>query len=242
MSFRHPSSLLVAAVASMAVLVGLGLPTAHAAANLVQNGSFESGYPGDNVCGINWYAVGHGCNPSNTSIPGWLQTGAGVDWHNNTPDPLEPAAQDGMHTIDLIGESAAGAIEQAVGTTPGALYALSFWYAGHPFCILNNGSGTASATAAAGGSSINLTSGPTNLYTRVALLFTAAGGTTTVSFMSLTNFGCGGILIDNVSVEPLPTTKSECENDGWQSSGVFKNQGDCVSFVATQGKNEPAGG
>jgi hypothetical protein len=30
-------------------------------------------------------------------------------------------------------------------------------------------------------------------------------------------------------------------NGGWQSSGVFKNQGDCVSFVATNGKNPPAG-
>ena len=27
-------------------------------------------------------------------------------------------------------------------------------------------------------------------------------------------------------------------NGGWQAFG-FKNQGDCVSFVATHGKNEP---
>ena len=41
---------------------------------------------------------------------------------------------------------------------------------------------------------------------------------------------------------PLPTDKSECKNGGWQNfGGVFKNQGDCVSFVATGGKNPPSG-
>jgi len=39
----------------------------------------------------------------------------------------------------------------------------------------------------------------------------------------------------------LPTTKDACKNGGWQSFGVFKNQGDCVSFVATGGKNPPGG-
>ena len=39
----------------------------------------------------------------------------------------------------------------------------------------------------------------------------------------------------------LPTSKDQCKNGGWQSYGVFKNQGDCVSFVATGGKNPPAG-
>jgi hypothetical protein len=149
---------------------------ATAAANIIQNGSSEDGYPGDNVCGINWYQVGYGCNPSNTSIPGWVQTGGGIDWHNNTPDPLEPAAQDGIHTTDLIGFDDAGGIEQAVPTTPGAPYALSFWYAGHPVCIMTNGTGSASGAAAAGASSVNVTSGPTNVYTRVTLLFTGAAG------------------------------------------------------------------
>ena len=39
----------------------------------------------------------------------------------------------------------------------------------------------------------------------------------------------------------LPTTKRQCKKGGWQSFGVFKNQGDCVSFVATGGKNPPSG-
>jgi len=36
---------------------------------------------------------------------------------------------------------------------------------------------------------------------------------------------------------PLPTSKSQCKAGGWQTFGVFKNQGDCVSFVASGGKN-----
>jgi hypothetical protein len=30
-------------------------------------------------------------------------------------------------------------------------------------------------------------------------------------------------------------------NGGWQTFGRFKNQGDCVSLVATGGKNPPSG-
>ncbi len=36
---------------------------------------------------------------------------------------------------------------------------------------------------------------------------------------------------------PLPISKDECKKGGWELFGVFKNQGDCVSF-ATQGRNK----
>lgn len=43
--------------------------------------------------------------------------------------------------------------------------------------------------------------------------------------------------------EPLvgpPTNKDQCKNDGWKTfnNPTFKNQGDCVSSVASQGKNQ----
>jgi len=38
-----------------------------------------------------------------------------------------------------------------------------------------------------------------------------------------------------------PTSADQCKKGGWQTYGVFKNQGDCVSFVATKGKNKPKG-
>lgn len=44
------------------------------------------------------------------------------------------------------------------------------------------------------------------------------------------------------SLSPLPTSKSQCKHGGWRSfGGRFRNQGDCVSFVATGGRNQPSG-
>ena len=47
-----------------------------------------------------------------------------------------------------------------------------------------------------------------------------------------------------VAVTPqprVPITKGQCKNGGWRNFPGFKNQGDCVSFVATKGKNKPNG-
>lgn len=45
-----------------------------------------------------------------------------------------------------------------------------------------------------------------------------------------------------VTFTELPTTTLQCKKGGWEAYGVFKNQGDCVSFVATGGSNPPANG
>jgi hypothetical protein len=53
----------------------------------------------------------------------------------------------------------------------------------------------------------------------------------------------GGTLVESLNVNcAVPATKGECKNGGWRTYGVFKNQGDCVSFVATKGKNQPTNG
>jgi hypothetical protein len=36
-----------------------------------------------------------------------------------------------------------------------------------------------------------------------------------------------------------PTSKDQCKHGGWRDFPDFKNQGDCVSFVTTDGKNQP---
>lgn len=49
-------------------------------------------------------------------------------------------------------------------------------------------------------------------------------------------------LNESAHLRTLPTDKAQCENGGWQNFGTtFTNQGDCVSFVATGGKNPPSG-
>lgn len=55
--------------------------------------------------------------------------------------------------------------------------------------------------------------------------------------------------LDNVANSPpiavcddivAPTdAEADCKKGAWEDWGVFKNQGDCVSYIATQGKNEP---
>lgn len=40
----------------------------------------------------------------------------------------------------------------------------------------------------------------------------------------------------------LPTDTDQCKNYIWQDyDGTFNNQGDCVSFVVTDGGNQPDG-
>ncbi|HEY8645330.1 MAG TPA: hypothetical protein VIL77_05555 [Gaiellaceae bacterium] len=40
---------------------------------------------------------------------------------------------------------------------------------------------------------------------------------------------------------PEAKTQLSCKNGDWQTYGIFKNQGDCVGYVATGGKNPPNG-
>ena len=40
--------------------------------------------------------------------------------------------------------------------------------------------------------------------------------------------------------QPFPTSKNQCKNGNWRNFGsTFKNEGKCVSFVATGGKKQP---
>lgn len=51
-----------------------------------------------------------------------------------------------------------------------------------------------------------------------------------------------GINPIEIAVSPvarLPTTKGQCKHGGWRNFQQFKNQGDCVAFVATHGNNGP---
>lgn len=57
-----------------------------------------------------------------------------------------------------------------------------------------------------------------------------------------------GFLFDNLSLLSSPlinqTSKGECKKGGWVNAFtflLFRNQGDCVSFFATKGKNLPNG-
>ena len=48
--------------------------------------------------------------------------------------------------------------------------------------------------------------------------------------------GGEALVSGEVTITDAPT-KDQCKNGGWRNFLGFKNQGDCVSFVATGGKN-----
>jgi hypothetical protein len=69
---------------------------------------------------------------------------------------------------------------------------------------------------------------------------TFAIGTTTVTAVATDEVGNSASCSFTVTVKQgLPTSAAQCKNGGWQGFGIFKNQGDCVSFVATRGRNAP---
>jgi len=68
-------------------------------------------------------------------------------------------------------------------------------------------------------------------------------GTATVSLEGLQAEGAGPPIFSEEFASPgvvQLTSKQQCKGGGWQSFG-FKNQGDCVSFLATGGENPPSG-
>jgi hypothetical protein len=66
-------------------------------------------------------------------------------------------------------------------------------------------------------------------------------GTATVSLAGLLGVSVGLTFSESFTSPGVVqlTIKEQCKNGGWQSFG-FKNQGGCVSFVATGGKNPPS--
>jgi hypothetical protein len=75
-------------------------------------------------------------------------------------------------------------------------------------------------------------------FVAVPTRFTLVGrGITTLTIIP-PDFGAfWDYFIDNITYTVAPQTKEECKNGGWREFGTFKNQGDCVAFVATHGRN-----
>jgi hypothetical protein len=62
---------------------------------------------------------------------------------------------------------------------------------------------------------------------------------TTAGAAQTTHAGDFDVFLTKIAT--LPRSKDECRHGGWKTFGVFKNQGDCVSFVASVGKTPPSG-
>jgi choice-of-anchor C domain-containing protein len=176
----------------------------------------------------------------NTSIPGWTVGGHSVDWIS-TYWP----AQDGAMSIDLSGSNA-GSLSQILDTTIGNTYTVSFALSGNPAGPPSLKTLEVSATGGTTGLySYDVTANANDLtdmkWTTETYSFLATSVSTTLTFLSTTE-GAYGPALDNVVVTESIPEKDDCKDGGWQSmidnaGNSFKNQGDCVSYFATKGKN-----
>jgi choice-of-anchor C domain-containing protein len=213
-------------------LAVLALAGATLAVTGPTNGSFETGTYVDGGSGFEQL------NAGDTSIDGWTVDSGSVDWIGTYWH-----AQDGAMSIDMSGADA-GAISQTFATTIGNTYTVSFYLSGNPA-----GPPTVKTldVGATGGTVSHYTFDTTasalaNMnWMAESYSVLATTTSTTLSFVSTTP-GPFGPAIDNVVVTETVPTKSDCKQGGWQTmiDGVgnhFKNQGDCVSYFATGGKN-----
>ena len=196
------------------------------------NSSFETGAYFDNGSGFQQL------NAPNASITGWTVDAGSVDWIG-TYWP----AQEGSKSIDMSGVEA-GTLSQAFATTIGNTYNVSFQLSGNPAGDPTVKTLEVSATGGTVGLySYDVTANDlTHMNWRPETYsFLATSANTTLSFVS-TTAGAFGPAIDNVVVTEDVPTKDDCKQGGWQTmidnaGNSFKNQGDCVSYFATKGKN-----
>jgi choice-of-anchor C domain-containing protein len=190
------------------------------------NGSFEFGSdPG-------MYTT---LNIGSTNINGWTINSGSIDYIG-----AHWEASDGIRSIDMNGNEK-GSISQSFSTTLGARYKVTFDLSGNPDGDPNIKLLTVSAASESKSFSYDINhEGTTRLdmkYAPQSFTFTATGINTTLTFASAIE-GYYGPVLDKVVVEQmLPTNKDQCKKDGWKAFGIFKNQGDCVSYVATREAN-----
>ena len=225
---------LILSAAAAAILTVSLAGVSSAAGPTIVNGSFETGTdPG----------VFTQLSAVNSSITGWTVSSGTVDYIGTYWQ-----AADGVRSLDLSG-SVAGAVQQVFATTVGTSYRVTFSMSGNPAGV----AGTKTMTASTGGTPIAFSyevgAGNTLVdmkWANKSLLFTATAATTTLTFTSTTS-GVYGPALDKVRVQ-LAAVKafSDCKNGGWRQlrdgqGHMFKNQGDCVSYFASKGRNGGAG-
>jgi choice-of-anchor C domain-containing protein len=218
--------------AALAFVASMSLAGSAFAFTGASNGSFEDGTftadPFDTLV------------PGDTRLTGWTVESGSVDWIGSYWQ-----ASAGSRSIDLTGVNA-GAISQTLTTTIGNTYVVTFDLSGNPagppitktLTVSATGGPTAGYafdTGAAGNTLTDMKWAP-QTYS-----FLATSTSSVVTFTSTTD-GFWGPALDNVAVTEDVATVADCKNGGWETmvdsqANEFKNQGDCVSFFATKGKN-----
>jgi choice-of-anchor C domain-containing protein len=174
---------------------------AHSAqANLVINGSFETGVDPGVFTTLN--AI------DSTSISGWTVTGGSIDYIGSYWQ-----ASDGSRSIDLNGITQGTLAQQTLATVAGQQYLISFDLAGNP----DQGPTVKTIGVSIGGSGLQTftfdTTGKShgNMGWITESFLYIATGTSMITFQSLTvgpvgneSFAAYGPALDNVSVTAVP--------------------------------------
>lgn len=180
-----------------------------ASANLINNGSFESG----SIPSPRAIDGGATLPVSATDITSWTVITSTVDWlQHNTAAPNSISAwgltaQNGFRFVDLTGLNASapyGGVAQTIPTVPGTLYNLSFWLGSTTNAILGNGDAVALLTIADTTVQLQVASTPVSGsdWELKTGQFTATGATATLSFVGVSGFNYIGL--DNVVVTAVP--------------------------------------
>ena len=222
---------LVGVVAALAAMV---LPAGTVGAANIVNGSFE-GTAGSGA--FTTLAAG------SMTIDGWTVSSGTVDWIGSYW-----ASFDGSRSLDLNGYFPGG-VSQAVATDPGTAYEVTFEMAGNPTCgsavKTLNVSVDGGSTSAYSFDTTGMSTGSMG-WTQESYSFIATGANSLLAFVSSTGGQCGPAL-DMVTLSaPAALTAADCKAGGWRTmtnSGgeSFRNQGDCVSYYATRGRNLASG-
>jgi hypothetical protein len=165
-------------------------------ANLLTNGSFESG------AFVNQGSDTMSPAAGSTVITGWTVVTDTTAWIGAT-NPFGLSASDGSFFLDLTNYQAGApfaGVSQVITTTPGATYALTFDLGGSNFWGRPD-----SLTASAAGTSQTFTTGaastgtPNNDWYHESMTFVATGATTTITLQG--QAGISYIGLDNANVE-----------------------------------------
>jgi hypothetical protein len=226
-------------------VAGLALPTI-----MIASAGSASAAPTFTVTPWTFVGATGDCGPG---YPAGTPGGVVSKWDNTTGNPAPSLRlEKNVPTTDC---SAAGATVNGVsGIT---LTELNFDYngycgAGAPRFNVVTSDNVTHFFGCASGTATPTTNGYTHVVfdpTNPAQAFPVIVPGTTVNSIDIVFDEMGQTNIDNISVNNqviggpnTPASKDACKNDGWKTltdsnGNSFKNQGDCVSFVATGGKN-----
>jgi hypothetical protein len=179
---------------------------AHAQANILINGSFETP-----VIAPPYLDIGVGGEPTGF---GWTVTTNTVDINRQGQFGWTAPEFDGVQSLDLVGFGSTGGIRQTFATTLGQQYNLLFAYANNPGPGVPTPA-SANVTIISGTSTLlsqsfsHGTSTTSNLaWTTFNMNFTAAGTSAVLAFNETLGGGDGGIFLDAISITPVPEPTS----------------------------------